>query len=157
MNVLINQLNQMKKAFLTVTGVAAILGAFLAPTFAHAAEGRWVEGFSQGNYEFFVDKQGMRLYLGCRTEEGSHSYVAFSKIDSGLEVPRFQIKVDGMTFDAPFETSSRVGSNNYHALLQALRKTPATVTYQGKTIVFPVTGAAKAIPAGAKATICRTF
>lgn len=157
MNVLINQQRQMKKAFLTITGAAAILGGFLAPTFAHAVEGRWIEGFSQGNYEFFVDKQDMRLYLGCRTEEGSSSYVALSQIDRGLDVPRFQIKVDGMTFDAPFETASRVGSSNFHALMQALRKAPATVTYQGKTTVFPVTGAAKAIPAGVKATVCRTF
>ncbi|MDI1269483.1 MAG: hypothetical protein PSV40_10350 [Polaromonas sp.] len=147
----------MKNVFLTATGAVAILVGLIAPTFAHAVEGRWIESFGQGNYEFFVDKQGLRLYLGCGTEEGSSSYVALIQIDRGLEIPRFMIKVDGLTFDAPFETASRVGSNNYHALLQALRRAPATVIYQGKTVVFPVTGAAKAIPAGVKATICRTF
>lgn len=144
----------MKKALLTITSIAAIL---IAPTFAHAVEGKWIQGFGQGNYEFFVDKQGMRLYLGCRTEEGSHSSVSLSRVDNGIDVQSFQIKVGGMTFDAPFETESRVGSNNYYALMDALRKSPATVTYQGKSIVFPVTGAAKSIPAGAKATMCRTF
>lgn len=139
---------------MTVTSIAAIL---IAPTFAHAVEGKWIRGFGQGNYEFFVDKQGMRLYLGCMTEEGSHSSVSLSWVDNGIDVQNFQIKVGGMTFDAPFETESRVGSNNYHALMDALRKSPSTVTFQGKSIVFPVTGAAKAIPAGAKATMCRTF
>ena len=32
---------------------------------ALAAEGRWTEGFGQGNLEYFIDKQGLRLYIGC--------------------------------------------------------------------------------------------
>ena len=144
----------MKKTLLAVTCSIAII---IAPTFAHAVEGKWIRGFGQGNYEFFVDKQGMRLYLGCMTDEGSHSSVSLSSVDKGIDVQSFQIKVGGMTFDAPFETESRVGSNNYYALMDALRKSPSTVTYQGKSIVFPVTGAAKSIPVGTQAMMCRTF
>jgi hypothetical protein len=138
----------------SLTSAAALV---CVPLPATAAEGRWVQGFGQGNLEFFVDAQGMRLYLGCMTAEGSQSFVSLSATAGGPDVAQFEIKVAGLKFSAPFETASRVGSNNYLALLEALRKAPATVTYQGRSITFASTGAAQAIPAGAKATVCRTF
>lgn len=138
----------------TLASAAALV---CAPLGANAAEGRWVQGFGQGSLEFFVDAQGMRLYLGCMTEEGTQSYVSLSPVGGGADIPAFEVKVAGLQFSAPFETASRVGANNYLALMQALRKAPATVTYQGRSITFASTGAAQAVPAGVKATICRTF
>jgi len=32
-----------------------------------AAQGRWTEGFGQGNLEYFIDQDGFRLYIGCPT------------------------------------------------------------------------------------------
>ena len=129
----------------------------VVPLCANAAEGRWTQGFGQGNLEFFVDAQGMRLYLGCMTAEGSQSYVSLFPAAGGADIAAFEVKVAGLKFSAPFETASRVGSQNYVALLEALRKAPATVTFQGRSIAFPSGGAAQAIPAGVKATVCRTF
>ena len=45
--------------------IGASLALLCSPAFS--AEGRWTEGFGQGNLEYFIDKQGFRLYIGCPT------------------------------------------------------------------------------------------
>lgn len=130
-------------------------------TLSVAAEGRWTEGFGQGNLEYFIDKQGASLHIGCPTKDGSadaSSDVNLYILHTMQPVQKFIIKVNGLTFDAPFSTSSRVGANNFITLLEALRKGDAVVEVGKKRIVFPKSNAAKVIPVyGHKDFECNVF
>jgi hypothetical protein len=122
----------------------------LACTSALAAEGRWIEGFGQGNLEYFIDKQGYRLYIGCPTEGGSAelaSSVSLYQIESDKEVAQFTITLNGSTYDAPFEADSHVGESNFVSLIEDLRKGSAIVKFGKKTISFPKSNAKQVIPA----------
>ena len=133
------------------------LGALLATlaVAAPAADGRWMEGFAQGNLEYFIDVQGMRLYIGCPTQEDTTSSVSLMSVVSSQEVKNFTLKVGGHTFEGPFEADSRVGDNNFVALLNELRKGDAVASYGGKTITFPKSNAAKVLPVfGKKDFVC---
>lgn len=126
-----------------------IIISFLISTSAIAATGKWTEGFGQGNLEYFIDNQGYRLYIGCPTQDGSanmSSYVSLSNISDSSEVSSFTIKVDGITFDGPFEANSRVGENNFIALLEALHKGNAVVQFGKTKITYPKSNAKKVIP-----------
>ncbi|HYC42786.1 MAG TPA: hypothetical protein VEB70_07345 [Noviherbaspirillum sp.] len=127
---------------------------------AHAAEGRWTEGYGQGNLEYFIDAQGMRLHIGCPTEDGSadtKSSVSFMRVSDSRDVPSFTITVAGTTFEGPFEADSRVGTNNFIALLDHLRKGNAVVKANNKSFSFPVSNAAKVLPQyGKKGFKCNT-
>lgn len=116
---------------------------------ALATEGRWTEGFGQGNLEYFIDKQGLRLYIGCPTEDGgsdSTSSISLYQISGNTDISKFTILVNGITYDAPFEANSRVGTNNFISLLESLHKGNAVVKFGGKSITFPKSNAAKVIP-----------
>lgn len=129
-----------------------IIVSMLCVTFcipALAAEGRWTEGFGQGNLEYFIDKQGLRLYIGCPTEDGSAdspSSVSLYRINDDTNITKFTILVNGITYDAPFEADSRVGTNNFTSLLESLRKGNAIVKFGSKSITFPKSNAAKVVP-----------
>lgn len=129
--------------------------ALTAPTFA--VEGRWTEGFGQGNLEYFIDAQGLRLYIGCPTKDGSpdaSSDVSLQRLSDHRNLGSFTLTVKGMTFDGPFDASSRVGSNNFLELLKALRQDDATVKVGTKVVKFPKSNAAKVIPAYGKKFEC---
>lgn len=127
---------------------------------AFSAENQWTEGYGQGNLEYFIDKQGFRLYIGCPTQDGSAdevSSVSLIKINDSSEIDQFKITVNGITFDAPFSADSRVGDNNFIALLENLRKGDAIVKFGKKTVIFPKSNAAKVIPVfGQKDFSCNT-
>ncbi|MDP9881105.1 hypothetical protein J2W25_005167 [Variovorax boronicumulans] len=130
-------------------GVVAAMLAFTAP----AAQGQWAQGFGQGNLEYFIDAQGMRLLIGCPTPEGSAdaaSSVTLMAVASSQEVKKFTVKVGGHTFEGPFEADSRVGENNFITLLNDLRKGDALVSYGGKTVIFAKSNAAQVLPAYGK-------
>ncbi|ATA53128.1 hypothetical protein CKY39_07820 [Variovorax boronicumulans] len=132
------------KAHLALGALLATLG-LAAP----AAEGRWSQGFGQGNLEYFIDAQGMQLLIGCPTQEGSAnaaSSVILVSTASSQEVKKFTVKVGAHTFEGPFEADSRAGENNFIGLLNDLRKSDATVSYGGKTITFPKSNAAQILP-----------
>lgn len=111
------------------------LGALLATLglAAPAAEGRWSQGFGQGNLEYFIDAKGMRLHIGCPTQEGSAdaaSSVTLVSAASSHEVKKFTVKVGGHAFEGPFTADSRVGENNFIALLNDLCKGDAAVSWR---------------------------
>jgi hypothetical protein len=127
--------------------VSILCALFCIP--ALAAEGRWIEGFGQGNLEYFIDKQGLRLYIGCPTEDGSAdstSSVSLYRINDNTHITKFTILIDGITYDAPFEADSRVGTNNFISLLESLQKGNSVVKFGNKSITFPKSNAAKVIP-----------
>lgn len=129
--------------------INSIIIASVLSTSAVAAEGKWTEGFGQGNLEYFIDKQDYRLYIGCPTQDGSaemSSSVSLLKVSDSSEIESFTIKVDGLTFDGPFDANSRVGENNFIALLEALHKGNAIVQFGNKKITYPKSNAKKVIP-----------
>lgn len=120
---------------------------------AQATQGQWTRGYGQGNLEYFIDAQGMRLLIGCPTQEGSAdaaSSVTLMTMASSQEVKKFTIKVGGHTFEGPFEADSRVGEDNFITLLGDLRKGDAVVSYGGKTVIFAKSNAAQVLPAYGK-------
>jgi hypothetical protein len=132
----------------TLVGIALLLSSLLAGS-AQAAEGRWTEGFGQGNLEYFIDLQGVRLYIGCLTPDGTPdtpSTVSLMKVSNSQEFAKFTIKAGGLEFDGPFAADSRAGSSSFMALLEALRKTDAVVKVGGKSLTFPKSNAAKVLP-----------
>lgn len=132
----------MKKVF-----IGACLALLCSQVFS--AVGKWTEGFGQGNLEYFIDNQGYRLYIGCPTEDGSAdmpSSISLSVLSNGAEIERFTITVNGTTYDAPFSADSRVGENNFIALLEDLHKGNAIVKFGGNTVSFPKSNASKIIP-----------
>jgi len=122
-----------------------------------AAEGRWTEGYGQGNLEYFIDKGNLRLMIGCPTEDGSAdavSSLSLNRLAEGKDIPAFKLSVDGITFDGPFEADSRVGTNNFLSLLEALRKDNAVLKIGNQKIVFPKSNAAKVLPVHGKKFTC---
>jgi hypothetical protein len=122
-----------------------------------AAQGRWTEGFGQGNLEYFIDQDGFRLYIGCPTEAGSadsQSSVSLIQLSNDKDIQNFTIDVNGISYDGPFSTDSRVGENNFLSLLENLRKGNAIVKFGGKSIKFPKSNAAKIIPVYGKKFSC---
>ena len=121
----------------------------VACTNSFAAQGRWTEGFGQGNLEYFIDQNGVRLYIGCPTKNGSAealSSVSLSQLSNGQDIQKFTIDVNGISYDGPFSADSRVGDNNFLSLLENLRKGDAVVKFGGKSIKFPKSNSAKVIP-----------
>jgi hypothetical protein len=138
-----------------------ILGILLASLYlnAFAAQGRWTEGYGQGNFEYFIDQGVMRLYIGCPTQNGSAdalSNVTVSNLKNDQEVQNFAIKVNGVSYDGPFTAGSRVDSDNFRSLLENLRKGNAVVTFGQTSVKFPKSNAAKVIPVGKKMQ-CNVF
>ena len=122
-----------------------------------AADGQWTEGFGQGNLEYFIDKNKMRLYIGCPTPDGSvdsQSSVSLSQLSNHIDIKKFTIQVNGISYDGPFSADSRVGDNNFLSLLENLHKGDAVVKFNGKSITFPKSNAAKVIPIFGKNFTC---
>lgn len=122
-----------------------------------AAQVRWTEGFGQGNFEYFVDQDGVRLYIGCPTQDGSadsRSSVSLSQLANDKEIKKFTIDVNGVSYEGPFSADSRVGDNNFLSLLENLRKGDAVVKFGGKSIKIPKSNAAQIIPTHGKKFRC---
>ncbi|WP_343725207.1 hypothetical protein [Herbaspirillum huttiense] len=129
------------------TLICAILATATLSSFA--AQGGWTEGYGQGNLEYFTDSQGYRLYIGCPTKDGSadaYSSVVLSQTKNNATIKQFTISVNGHTFDGPFEADSRVGTQNFVALIDDLRKADAVVKFSGRSITFTKADAAKVLP-----------
>ncbi|TWC64027.1 hypothetical protein [Herbaspirillum sp. SJZ099] len=129
------------------TTLSILLCMFCLP--ALAVQGRWTEGFGQGNLEYFVDTQGYRLYIGCPTQDGSanaYASVALNQLKNNASIKQFTISVNGHTFNGPFDADSRVGTQNFVTLIDDLRKADAVVEFSGKSITLPKSDAAKVLP-----------
>lgn len=114
-----------------------------------APAAKWVEGFGQGNLEYFIDVDGLRLYIGCPTQEGSadaSSSVALRRIADNAEVTGFTISVNGKTYEGPFSADYSAGESSFIALLEDLQKADATVSFGGKAVVFPKSNASAVLP-----------
>ena len=129
----------------------------VACTNSFAAQGLWTEGFGQGNLEYFIDQDGVRLYIGCPTKDGSAdspSSVSLSQLSNGKDIQKFTINVNGISYDGPFSADSRVGDNNFLSLLENLRKGDAVAKFGERSIKFPKSNAVKVIPTHGKRFSC---
>lgn len=143
-------MNNVKKLTLGV-----IVAAMCTTSFA--AQGRWTEGFGQGNLEYFIDQDSVRLYIACPTKDGSadsQSGVSLSQLNNNSEIQKFTITVNGASYDGPFSADSRVGDNNFLSLLENLRKADAVVKFNGKSLRIPKSNSAKVIPVYGKKFTC---
>lgn len=114
-----------------------------------AAKGQWKEGFGQGNLEYFIDQEGVRLYIGCPTKDGSadaNSDVSLHQLSSDKDITNFTIDVNGNSYEGPFDAGSRVGENNFISLLEDLRKGDAVVKFDGKSVRFSKGNVADVVP-----------
>ena len=123
---------------------------------SYAADGKWSDGFGQGDYEYSIEVKKYRLYISCPTENGNasaSSFVEFS--DSGNELKSFEISVNGKKYQGPFEASSRVGANNFTALLDDLKKSDAVVSFKNGSVTLPKSNASSVLPSyGKKGFAC---
>lgn len=127
---------------------------------ALAAEGKWTEGYGQGNLEYFIDAKGVQLHVGCPTQDGdpdSSSTVSLFVVNSNKPIAPFTLTVDGHTFRGPIDASSRVDSDNFRSLIGGLRRGDAVVRYGQTTITFPKANAEKVLPAPGKKFLCNTL
>lgn len=122
-----------------------------ATTVAAGPQPEWVTGFGQGNLEYFIDNQGVTLYVGCPTQDGSSEQPSTIKLlrsdSTDAEIESFQILVKGKSIDAPLEALSRVGVANFEYVYSALREADFAVVFNGRTVQFPLSNARTELPA----------
>lgn len=143
-------MNEMKKLAIGLVFSAICVSSF-------AAQGRWTEGFGQGNLEYFIDQNGVRLYIGCPTKDGSAdapSSVSLSQLSNSKEIQKFTINVNGVSYDGPFSADSRVGDNNFISLLENIRKADVIVKFGEKSVKFPRSNSDKVVPIYGKKFNC---
>ena len=137
-----------KNTFQTTLLKSLVLVGFLSVAgFAQSAQGIRIEGFGQGNLEYFIDNKTARLYISCPTSDGSADAMSgVSLTINGKEVKQFKLTVGAYDYDGPFDAESRVGADNFKSLLTELRKSDAIVKVNNTSIVFLKSNAAKVIP-----------
>lgn len=130
-----------------------------------AAQGRWSASTMGQDPLYSIEVDGVQLLLQCPsfeaprgslrwrwkrlTSDGGHSAVLLSRRQSpvvSLAVKQFRIAAGGHTYDGPFDTSTEEGAKRFISLAADLRQGPATVTLDGKTVIFPATDAQAVIP-----------
>ncbi len=114
-----------------------------------AVQGKWVSEFGQGNYGYFIDKGKMRLYIGCGGASNASSDITLGEPAHPRAIKIDSITVGGKVYSGSFDTDNSTGKRNFVALVEALKRGPATVKYEGASIDFPVSNAAKELPKSA--------
>ncbi|MGQ7248278.1 hypothetical protein ACUN9Y_13205 [Halomonas sp. V046] len=138
------------KTFASVCFAMAATAAATS-TLAFGEPDSWSSGWGQGVSEYAaVNAYGDELYIACSDYDpvrmtltsGDRSY------GSGYEGD-FSLIIDGTEVQYPYETDSRVGSNNFYFAWDALRKAHsiAAVTSDNDYIELPSKGSASALPA----------
>jgi len=127
---------------------STLCGAFwLNIAVAQSSNAVWIEGFGQGNLEYFIDQKEVQIYIGCPTKNGSANAVSsVSVTENGRTVKSFQLAVGGITYDGPFEADSRVGDDNFISLFERLRLFDARLTFNDQVIEIPRSNAADVLP-----------
>ncbi|MCR3895682.1 hypothetical protein NUK31_22375, partial [Aeromonas caviae] len=109
----------MNKCWITLTAILLCNNAL-----AYGEAGRWSSGWGQGTSEYtaVVNEQN-HLYIACNdTRKVSMTATVQGKEYGSYAGQAFTIIVDGSQYDAPYETESRVGENNFFDMWGKLRK-----------------------------------
>lgn len=114
-----------------------LIAATMITNLSLAADGKWNEGFAQGDLEYSIEKNGLKIYIDCPTENGSSDRSSSLSVSfKGKDLAKFRIQVNGNTYEGPIETSSRVGANNFTSLLTDLKKSDAMIQVNGMEYLF---------------------
>ena len=118
---------------------------------AYGEAGQWSSGWGQGTTEYtaVVDAHNS-LYIAC----SDIAKVSMTATVKGQEYGSYAAKgfsliVNGSEYSAPYETSSRVGENNFYDMWAKLRKAKSItiVTADGQKLALPVKGVSVTLPA----------
>lgn len=130
-----------------------LISSLLLSTYAHAygEAGRWSSGWGQGTSEYTaaVDENNS-LYIACNDINAVTMTAKIAGKEYGsYGTQSFDLIVDGTRYPTPYETSSRIGANNFYQMWNQLRKakTITLETQDGKTLALPTAEAANALPA----------
>lgn len=119
----------------------------------------WKSGWGQGTTEYFAeDGNGNKLYIACPDSEGAVSAIAtIGGVWFSSDEEKFDVIVDGETYNNPFQTDCRVCANNFEPFWAALRKANnIRVSAAGKSAVIPTNNIGKVLPAfSSKENSCR--
>ncbi|MDE3735941.1 hypothetical protein PSH28_04995 [Pseudomonas resinovorans] len=113
--------------------------------------GQWSSGWGQGTSEYNVsDSAGNSLYIACSADRPVSMTLTVKGTEYGSYSEKgFDLLVDGMEVQTPYDTASRVGANNFIFAWDALRKarTLQAKTVDGQVVNLPTKGSAKTLPA----------
>lgn len=146
----------MKKVGLTLFALMAS-----SQVMAFGEPGHWSSGWGQGVSEYTaIDAKGSALYIACSEGTPVRMTLTVNRVSygSGTKQP-FHLIIDGKEIQTPYETGSRVGSNNFYYAWDAIRKakTLQAKTGSGQLIPLPLKDASKALPSTkSKAFTCQT-
>jgi hypothetical protein len=129
--------------------------------YAFGESGQWSSGWGQGVSEYTVVTQsGDSLYIACSEDQPVSMTLSLKGKKYGTYNQQgFDLVVNGTEVQTPYDTDSRVGSNNFTYTWDALRKATRlqAKTTDGQTVDLPVKGGAAALPAwGTPEFICKT-
>lgn len=126
--------------------LATLLAALAAPA---AADGRWTRADAEGDLEFFIDQDSMRLFVACPTAKGQADLASAVTLhyNDMNEVEQFTVTVGAATVEGPVSAEGAEGVRRFKALLGALRQGDAVVRYGESTLRLPRANAAELLPA----------
>jgi hypothetical protein len=127
--------------------LATLMAALATP--ALAADGRWTRAEAEGDLEFFIDQDTMRLFVACPTKKGQAdlpSAVTLHYNDMS-EVEKFTVSIGATSVDGPVSAEGADGAGRFRTLLGALRQGDATVRFGETTLRLPRGNAAEVLPA----------
>jgi hypothetical protein len=130
-----------------------LISSLLLSTYAHAygEAGRWSKGWAQGTSEYAaVVDDNNQLYIACSDMKPVSMTATVAGQEYGSYSGKsFAILVDGSRFDAPYDTNSRVGENNFFDMWDKLRKAKSITleTSDGKQLALPTADASSILPA----------
>lgn len=147
-----------------ILGMALVAATLVSPAWSFGEVGRWSSGWGQGTSEYIVvDAKQNQLYIACNDTNPATMTLTVGGRDYTYgqgERSDFVLFIDGK---GPFNASnagSRATGGHFRAAWSAIRKakTLQARTGDGKVVKFPLTGAARALPAiGSKDFSCVTM
>ncbi|MGQ6550885.1 hypothetical protein ACUNEV_25610 [Serratia sp. IR-2025] len=129
--------------------------------YAFGEPGQWSSGWGQGVSEYTVVMQsGDSLYIACSEDQPVSMTLSLKgKKYGSYSQQGFDLIINGTEVQTPYDTDSRVGSNNFTYAWDALRKATRlqAKTTDGQTVDLPTKGVATALPArGTSEFDCKT-
>ena len=108
-----------------------------SPAAQTAKQVKWIEGGGQGITEYLATFDAYRIIISCPPSgmsDGMYAGVGLER--DHRDVKSFKITAGGLTFDGPFDASSRAGANDFGAFLDAMRDSDATVSVGNATFLI---------------------
>lgn len=129
----------------------ALLGLCISSAaWAYGEVGRWSSGWGQGVSEYVVvDARHNQLYIACGDDPAT-MVLTVNGHDYGYGAAQgFALLIDGREVGQPYETESRVGSDNFRFAWDGIRKARklAARLPSGQLLPLPLKDAAKTLPA----------